>query len=194
MPAGAAAFGRKKEFCERRKKGRYHTKKFIRRNRQIRAEKIRLIDKDGNQLGVTNLYDAIKMAQEAGLDLVEVAPNVNPPVCRILDYSKFKYEQEKREREAKKKQHVMHVKELKIGPMIEEHDYQVKLNHLKRFLERGDKVKVSMRFRGRQMEHIDLGRNVLDRLIKDSLEAGEVEKTPSLEGRMMTMAFAPKKH
>lgn len=133
------------------------------------------------------------MAEEAGFDLVEVAPNVTPPVCRIMDYSKFKYEQEKREREAKKKQHVMHLKELKIGPLIEEHDYQVKLCHLLRFLKRGDKVKISMRFRGRQMAHVDLGRNVLERIIKDASEAGNAEKPPTLEGRMMTMEFTPKK-
>ena len=133
------------------------------------------------------------MAEEARLDLVEVAPNVTPPVCKIMDYPKFKYEQEKRERQAKKKQHVIHLKELKIGPKIAEHDYQVKLHHLQRFLKRGDKVKITMRFRGRQMQHIDLGRNVLQRLINDITDAGEEERSPHLDGRVMTMVFAPRK-
>ena len=131
-------------------------------------------------------------AEEAGLDLVEIAPNVNPPVCRIMDYSKFKYEQEKKEREAKKKQHVAHLKELKIGPMIGEHDYLVKLHHLERFMKKGDKVKVTMRFRGRQMQHVDLGRGVLDRLTKDCSEIAEVEFWPKLDGKIMAMAFKPK--
>ena len=139
------------------------------------------------------LAEALRIAESAGLDVVEVAPNVNPPVCRIMDYSRFKYEQEKKEREAKKKQHISHLKELKVGPLIEEHDYQVKLRYLRRFLERGDKVKITMRFRGRQMAHVDLGRNVLGRLIKDASELGEAEKLPKLEGRLMTMAFTPKK-
>jgi len=135
----------------------------------------------------------MKIAQEAGLDVVEVAPNVNPPVCRVMDYSKFKYEQEKREREAKKKQHIVHFKELKFGPKIEEHDYQVKFHHLEKFLKRGDRVKISMRFRGRQMAHVDIGRNILDRVIKDAYDFGEVEKPPVMEGRMITMIFMPKK-
>lgn len=134
----------------------------------------------------------MKKAEEAGLDLVEVAPNVSPPVCRIMDYSKFKYEQEKKEREAKKKQHISHLKELKIGPLIGEHDYRVKLHHLERFVKRGDKVKITMRFRGRQMQHIDLGRNVLDRLIKDCSELAEVDIPPKMEGKIISMAFKPK--
>ena len=136
-----------------------------------------------------DLREALKVAGEAGLDLVEVAPNISPPVCRFMDYPKFKYEQEKRERESKKKQHKTHFKELKIGPMIEEHDYKVKFHHLERFLKRGDKVKITMRFRGRQMQHVDLGRNVLERLIKDVAGFSEVEKSPKLEGRIMTMVF-----
>jgi translation initiation factor IF-3 len=136
--------------------------------------------------------EALRVAEEAGLDLVEVAANVNPPVCRIMDYPKFKYEQEKRERQAKKKQHVTHLKELKFGPKIAEHDYQVKFHHLERFLKRGDKVKITMRFRGREMQHIDLGRNVLQRLIKDAADIGEAERFPKLEGRLMTMMFMPK--
>lgn len=153
---------------------------------------MRLIGEDGKQFGVVNINDALRIAEEAGFDLVEVAPNVNPPVCRIMDYSKFKYEQEKREREAKKKQHIVHLKELKFGPKIEEHDYQVKLHHLEKFIKRGDKVKITMRFRGREMQHIELGRKVLDRLVKDISALGEVEKSPSLEGRIMTMSINPK--
>lgn len=154
---------------------------------------MRLIGEDGKQYGVVDTRDAMKIAQESGFDLVEVAPTVTPPVCRIMDYPKFKYEQEKREREAKKKQHVTHFKELKIGPKIEEHDYQVKFHQLERFLKRGDKVKITMRFRGRQMQHVDLGRNILNRLIKDAADFGEAEKRPYLDGRVMTMAFGSKK-
>jgi len=153
---------------------------------------VRLIGEDGTQFGVVDLREALMKAEDSGMDLVEVAPNVNPPVCRIMDYSKFKYEQEKKEREAKKKQHVTHLKELKIGPMIGEHDYKVKLNHLARFIKRGDKVKITMRFRGRQMQHVDLGRGVLDKLIRDVSETAEVETPPKMEGKIISMAFKPK--
>jgi len=174
-------------------KGGMVTKKFIRANRKIRASKVRLITENGEQLGVVDIEEALSKAQEATLDLVEVAPNVNPPVCRIMDYSRFKYEQEKRERESKKKQHVVHLKEVKVGPTIEEHDYKVKLHNLERFIGRGDKVKVTMRFRGRQMEHIDLGRKVLERLAKEISVVGAEEKSPKLDGRVMTMVIVPKK-
>ncbi|OGW75928.1 MAG: translation initiation factor IF-3 [Omnitrophica bacterium RBG_13_46_9] len=159
---------------------------------RIRAQSVRLIGEDGRQFGVVDIREALRIAGEAGLDLVEVAPNVNPPVCRIMDYSKFKYEQEKREREAKKKQHIIHIKELKFGPKIEEHDYQVKLHHLQRFVERGDKVKITMQFRGRQMEHIDIGRSVLQRLIRDISEIAAEEYPLKLEGRIMTTVIVPK--
>ena len=135
----------------------------------------------------------MKVAREAGLDLVEVAPNVNPPVCRVMDYPRFKYEQEKKEREAKKHQHIVHIKELKVGPTIEKHDYTVKLNHLERFLKRGDKVKITMRFRGRQMQHIDLGRDLLDKMIREAAAFGVVEKSPKLDGRVISMVFMPQK-
>ena len=153
---------------------------------------MRLIGEDGKQFGVVAIQEAMRIAQDSSLDLVEVAPNVTPPVCRVMDYSRFKYEQEKKEREAKKRQHIIHLKELKIGPKIEEHDYQVKLHHLQRFMKRGDKVKITMRFRGRQMAHIDLGRNVLDRLIRDIKDVADEEKPPKLEGRVMTMMFKPR--
>ena len=153
---------------------------------------MRLIGEDGKQFGVVDIREAMRVAREAELDLVEVAPNVRPPVCRIMDYSRFKYEQEKKEREAKKKQHVTHLKELKIGPTIEKHDYEVKLHYLERFLKRGDKVKITMRFRGRQMAHIDLGRGMLEKLIKDISPVGEVEKSPFREGRIITMVIRPR--
>jgi len=125
--------------------------------------------------------------------LVEVAAQAKPPVARIMDYSKYKYDQDKKEKEARKKQHVIHVKEIKIGPKIEEHDYQVKLHHLEKFLKRGDKAKITMRFRGRQMAHVDLGRKVLDRLASDIVAFGELETTPKLDGRIMAMLIKPKK-
>jgi len=135
--------------------------------------------------------DALKMAREKGLDLVEVAPMTSPPVCRIMDFNKFKYEQARRDREAKKKHHTAKLKEVKFKPHIEEHDYNVKLNMLKRFLGRGDKAKVTLVFRGRELAHIDIGRRVLDRLAADLTGAGLVERTPILEGRFMTMIFQP---
>ncbi len=165
----------------------------MRINRRIRARELRVVDEDGKQSGVVALEEALKMATDAGLDLVEVAPQLKPPVARIMDYSKYKYEQEKKEREAKKKQHVTHVKEIKIGPKIEEHDYQVKLHHAEKFLKRGDKTKVTMRFRGRQMAHIDLGRKVLDRFSGDVAAFGELEMEPKLEGRVLTMVIKAKK-
>ncbi len=135
--------------------------------------------------------DAIKLAREHGLDLVEVAPQTNPPVCRIMDFNKFKYEQSRREREAKKKHHIAKLKEVKFKPHIEAHDYQVKLNMLKRFLGRGDKAKVTLVFRGRELAHIDIGRRVLDRLVGDLTGTATVERNPILEGRFMTMIFSP---
>ncbi len=165
----------------------------MRINRRIRARELRVVDEDGKQSGVVALDQALKMATDAGLDLVEVAPQLKPPVARIMDYSKYKYEQEKKEREAKKKQPIIHVKEVKIGPKIEEHDYQVKLHQAEKFLKRGDKTKVTMRFRGRQMAHIDLGRKVLDRFSGDVAAFGELEMEPKLEGRVMIMVIKPKK-
>jgi len=126
------------------------------------------------------------------LDLVEVAPNVKPPVCKVMDYSKFKYEQAKKEREARKKQHIVHVKEIKMSSKIAEHDYQTKLNHLRKFLERKDRAKVTMYFRGREMAHVNLGRGLLDRLVEDLKEVGEPEERPKLDGKLLTMKMKPK--
>ena len=158
-------------------------------NRMIRVSQIRLIDEAGKQLGAIAVSEGLKKAEEAGLDLVEISPNAKPPVCKIMDYNKFKYDQAKKERQAKKNQHVTHIKEIKMSSKIGEHDYQTKLNHLKKFLGRGDKTKVTMFFRGREMTHIDLGKNVLDRLIKDLVGVGEVEDRPKMEGRQMIMTF-----
>jgi translation initiation factor IF-3 len=138
------------------------------------------------------VQEALKKAEEAGLDLVEIAPTATPPVCRIMDHSKFKYEQEKKEKEARKKQKVIHLKEIRMGPKIGEHDYQFKLRHLSDFLKKGDKVKVTMIFRGREMAHIDLGRKVLDRLSGDISALGEVEESPKLEGRFLNMVIRAK--
>jgi len=136
--------------------------------------------------------DAINRAQEAGLDLVEVAPTAVPPVCRIIDFSRFKYEQEKQEKEAKKKQKIVHIKEIRLGPKIGEHDYQFKLKNLEEFLRKGDKVKISMRFRGREMAHVDIGRKVLDRLSSDVSTVGEIEERPRMEGRFINMMIRAK--
>ena len=160
-------------------------------NERIRISQIRVIAEDGAQLGVMAPMDALRMARERGLDLVEVAPNVTPPVCRFMDFNKYRYEEARREREAKKKHHIAKLKEMKFKPHIEAHDYQVKLHQLKKFLSRGDKAKVTMVYRGREMTHLELGRRVLDRLVADLSPVGRVERTPLLEGRFMTMVFMP---
>ena len=151
-----------------------------------------MIGAEGAQVGILPLSDAIRRAKEEGFDLVEVAAAADPPVCRIMDFSRYKYEIEKQERAAKKKQHVVHIKEVKFKPNIEEHDYQVKIQHLKKFLQRGDKSKVTLTFRGREMAHIDLGQRVLERIVKDLAGIGQVEKNPVLEGRFLSMIMSPK--
>ncbi len=157
-------------------------------NQRIRARgEIRLIDEKGEQAGIVSREEALSRAENLGLDLVEVAPNATPPVCRIIDYGKFKYEQEKVAKDAKKKQAVIHVKEVRFGPNIEEHDYQVKLRNICRFLSHGDKVKVSVFFKGREMAFMEKGRQLLDRVTKDAEEFGKVDKLPGREGRAITM-------
>ena len=153
---------------------------------------VRLIDADGNPGGVVPIEQALRMAKEVELDLVEVAAQASPPVCRIMDFSKYKYEQAKKEKEARKKQRVIHLKEIKFHPFIEENDYQVKLHALERFLKQGDKGKVTLQFRGREMNFIPTGRKLLERLAQDISALGEVEKSPYMEGRMMTMIIMPK--
>lgn len=162
-------------------------------NYRIRVSQVRLIDQNGEQQGVVPIQDALRRAQDAGLDLVEVAAQAAPPVCRIMDYSKYKYDQEKKQREAKKKQHVIHIKEIKLKPNIEPHDYQVKLSNLRRFLERGDKTKITMIFRGRETQHMERGRALLDKLMNDAADIGEVEEPPTtMFGRTIVMTFRPK--
>lgn len=141
--------------------------------------------------GVVSLSEALALAEESGLDLVEVSPNADPPVCKILDYGKYKYEQQKKAAEARKKQKTVDVKEVKIRPTTEEHDYNVKMKNARRFLEAGDKVKVSMRFRGREMAHQDVGMEVMNRLFEDVKDLGKLELAPKMEGRQMLMVIAP---
>jgi translation initiation factor IF-3 len=160
-------------------------------NERIRAREIRVIDAEGNQLGILPPYEALKKARESNLDLVEISPNAVPPVCRIMDYGKFLYEQEKKERAAKKHQKQIVLKEVKFSVNVDEHDYVTKRNHVLRFLSEGDKVKASLRFRGREMAHQNLGRNVLERLIKEIGEKGVVEFRPRMEGNTMHAILAP---
>ena len=161
-------------------------------NGAIRALQVRCIDPDGEQLGVLDTRDAISKAEDFGLDLVEVQPNVDPPVCKILDYGKYKYEAQKRANEARKKQKIIEVKEIKLRPNIDEHDYQVKMRNVVKFLSGGDKVKVTLRFRGREMAHQELGANVLTRVREETDEIAKVEAMPKIEGRQMIMVLAPK--
>ena len=166
-------------------------KSFIRINDRIRAREIRVIDENGEQMGILPPFEALKIARERGLDLVEVSPNAVPPVCRIQDYGRFLYEKEKSERAAKKKQKVIVVKEVKFSVTVDEHDYQTKKNQAVHFLAGGDKVKASLRFRGRQMAHRDLGYNIINRLIQDIGEAGIVEFMPRMEGTILHAIIAP---
>ena len=159
---------------------------------RIRVKEVRVIGENGEQLGVLSTPDAQKRAEEAGLDLVEVEPTAVPPVCRIIDYSKYKYEQEKKEKEARKKQKIVRIKEIRLGPKIGEHDYQFKLRNLEDFLKRGDKVKITMMFKGREMAHVDLGRKLLDRLSSDISATGEIEENPRQEGRFINMIIRAK--
>ncbi|MGH6883379.1 MULTISPECIES: translation initiation factor IF-3 [Hypericibacter] len=161
-------------------------------NHQINVPQVRLVKEDGSMVGVVSVREALIMAEEAGLDLVEISPNASPPVCKILDFGKFKYEVQKKENEARKKQKVIEVKEIKLRPGIDEHDYQVKMRSVHRFLEEGDKVKVTMRFRGREMVHQELGMKVLDRVRAELDALAKVEQMPRLEGRQMIMVMAPK--
>ncbi|MFC5307787.1 translation initiation factor IF-3 [Azospirillum picis] len=161
-------------------------------NREISARSVRLVGADGEMIGVVSLRDALLAAEDAGLDLVEVAPQAEPPVCKILDYGRFKYEAQKKANEARKKQKIIEVKEIKLRPNIDDNDYEVKMRSARRFLEEGDKVKVTMRFRGREMAHQDLGMNVLVRVRDELDELAKVEQMPKLEGRQMVMVLAPR--
>lgn len=163
-------------------------------NRRIRSTEIRLIGAEGENLGVQTPSRAIELAEEAGLDLVEISPNANPPVCKIMDFGKYKYEQQKKESEARKKQKVIDVKEVKFRPNTDTHDYDVKMRNVTKFLNGGDKVKVTLRFRGREMAHQDLGRRLLERVADDTVELGKIETMPKMEGRQMVMMINPLKH
>jgi translation initiation factor IF-3 len=161
-------------------------------NEQIDVPSVRLVDQNGEMIGVVPTRQALTMAEEAGLDLVEVAAQAVPPVCKILDYGKFKYAEQKRRAEARKRQKVTEVKEIKMRPNIDKNDYDVKMRNVVRFLREGDKVKVTMRFRGREMVHQEIGMNVLMRVRKDLEEVAKVEQMPQLEGRQMSMVMSPK--
>jgi translation initiation factor IF-3 len=163
----------------------------VRINREIRAREVRVIDPEGKQLGVLPLVEALRAATNFELDLVEVSPKSEPPVCRIMDYGKFKYQQSKKAHEAKKKQAVVHLKEVKMRPKTEEHDFQFKLHHIERFLKEGNKTKVTIVFRGRELTHPDLGKNMLGRIIEEAKDWAKVEQLPKFEGRNFVMVLAP---
>ncbi|HEX2841483.1 translation initiation factor IF-3 [Hyphomicrobium sp.] len=161
-------------------------------NDAIRAREVRLIDETGQNVGVVSKFDAIARAEEAGLDLVEVSPDAEPPVCKILDFGKYKYQEQKKAAEARKHQKIVEIKEIKMRPGIDDHDYDVKMRAIKRFFEEGDKVKVTLRFRGREMAHQQLGMAVLVRVKNDVEPIAKVESEPRFEGRQMVMVLAPK--
>ena len=168
------------------------TREGPRVNGEINVMRVRLVDEQGRMVGVVGRSEALAMAAEAGLDLVEIAPNADPPVCKILDFGKFKYEEQKKKNEARKKQKIIEVKEIKLRPSIDDHDYEVKMRSMNKFIEEGDKVKVTMRFRGRELAHQELGMNVLIRVRDDLGEIAKVEQMPRMEGRQMTMVVAPR--
>ena len=161
-------------------------------NEEIRVREVHLIDKDGSNRGTVSIAEALQAAQDAGLDLVEISPNASPPIVKVLDYGKYKYQEQKKAAEARKKQKVVEVKELKYRPMIDDHDYDVKMRAMARFFEEGDKVKVTLRFRGREMAHQELGAKLLARVQDDTSKIAKVEMEPRFEGRQMIMILAPR--
>ncbi|ATA60939.1 Translation initiation factor IF-3 [Geobacillus stearothermophilus] len=161
-------------------------------NEQIRAREVRLIDQNGDQLGIKSKQEALEIAARRNLDLVLVAPNAKPPVCRIMDYGKFRFEQQKKEKEARKKQKVINVKEVRLSPTIEEHDFNTKLRNARKFLEKGDKVKATIRFKGRAITHKEIGQRVLDRFSEACADIAVVETAPKMDGRNMFLVLAPK--
>jgi len=163
-------------------------------NHEIKAREVRVIDPNGRQLGIMSLREALQHAQEAQLDLVKIASDAKPPVCKIMDYGKYKYEQSKREKEARKKQKVINVKEIRMNPQIDDHDFEVRVKNAIKFLKDGDKVKVTIKFRGREITHFKLGEEVLNKMAEQIKEVGVVEKTPKLEGRNMVMILSPKQN
>ncbi|MBP3221051.1 MAG: translation initiation factor IF-3 [Neisseriaceae bacterium] len=169
------------------------TEKEARINGEITAKEVRLVSKDGEQLGIVPLKEALRLADEADVDLVEIAPNAKPPVCKIMDFGKYRYEQSKKRDEARKKQKQVQIKEIKFRPGTDEGDYQIKMRNIRRFLADGDKVKVTLRFRGREMAHQHLGAQLLQRVEEDLIEEAQVEQRPKMEGRQMVMMIAQKK-
>ncbi len=167
--------------------------KETRINDEIRAEELRVIDDQNNMIGIVSLDEALRLAEQKGLDLVEISPNANPPVAKILDFGKYRYEIQKREKEAKKKQKTMQIKEIRLSTFIEDHDIQVKAKTAVKFLSEGDKVKVSLRFRGRERDYVDKGRAVMDAFAEECSSVGTVDKRPAFEGRSLTMFLSPKK-
>jgi translation initiation factor IF-3 len=161
-------------------------------NEEIRVREVQLIDQTGHNHGPTDIQVALAKAQEVGLDLVEIAPNSSPPVCKLLDYGKYKYQAQKKAAEARKKQKVVEVKEIKLRPMIDDHDYDVKMRSMQRFFEEGDKVKITLRFRGREMAHQELGTALLNRVKEDTSKFAKVEQEPRFEGRQVVMVLAPR--
>ncbi|MEE4312479.1 MAG: translation initiation factor IF-3 [candidate division KSB1 bacterium] len=167
-------------------------KKNIRVNDQIRSPKVRVVGADGEQEGILDVQKAIQMAEEAGLDLVEVAPNTDPPVCKIMDFGKYKYEMSKKEKLVKKKQHVIHVKEIRMRPGIEDHDYDFKIKNARKFIEQGNKVKFNIMFRGRELAHQEFGQQLIDRIIEEMEDIGKADNVPKLEGRNMVLFIVKK--
>ena len=165
----------------------------IRINENITAKQVRLIDAENENRGIVSLKEALALAEEEGLDLIEISPQANPPVCKILDFGKFRYEQQKRKNEAKKNQKVVEIKELKLRPMIDTHDYEVKVKQAKKFLDQGNKVKFTMRFKGRELSANDMGKQVLSKLVEDLDDCAKVDSEMKLEGRQMTMILSPQK-
>ena len=165
----------------------------IRINENIKAKQIRLIDADNENRGIVSIREALLAAEEAGLDLIEISPQANPPVCKILDYGKYRYEQQKKKNEAKKNQKIVEIKELKLRPVIETHDYEVKVKQAKKFLEQGNKVKLTMRFKGRELSANDMGQQILNKLIEDLDDCSRIDSELKLEGRQMTVILAPQK-
>ena len=166
----------------------------MRINREIRSANVRVINEEGEQLGVISLNEALENAEKAGMDLVEVSPNAEPPVCKIMDYGKYRYKQSKKLHDAKKSQTVVHVKEIRLRPKTEEHDIQVKIKHIKKFLEQHDKVKISMVFRGREISFSEIGKKLMEQIRAQLIEHCVVDQEPRLEGRSMVMIVSPKKN
>jgi len=167
---------------------------IVRINEKIRADSVRLIGPDGEQVGIVGVPEALNYADRLNLDLVEVAPMANPPVCKVMDYGKYKYEQEQKAKEARRRQTTISIKEIKLRPKIDDHDFDTKKGHVERFLRKGDKVKLTIMFRGRELVHPHLGERLLRRMAEDLAEIGEIESEPNLDGRNMVMMLAPRRN